>query len=319
MPLAVPAAAVRIMDDPAAAGETTAADARRLPRQVLLARLGAEIAAHERRAGLASPRLAPHPPAPAAGTPDGRWGFGAPEIDRTLVAGLDTSAMHEIKPACSSPTCSSPGHAGAGGRAAALTLALCLAARRLALLDAAARVPAPPILLCITDAVVAELGRPHRPGLVSLGLDPGRLVLVQARRSADVLAASEEGLRSSATALVLAMVDAVGTTPARRLALAAEVGATPCLLLTAASRPGAMSANTRWRVAPRQSAPHPFDAAAPGNIRHAVSLERCRLGTARGDLPALVLEWCHETYRFHVAAPVADRAHATPPSRLRAR
>lgn len=292
--------------------ERAGGTSRHLSRDALLASLAAEISAHERRAGLARPWPDAGGPASAALPMEGRWSFGSPEIDAHLVGGLDPCGVHEIKPALPAP-----GRAGAGARAAALTLALGLAVRRLQTLHPAAD-PAPPVLLCATDAAIADIGRPYGPGLVSLGLDPGRLVLVEARRATDALAAVEEGLRSSAVALVLALLDAVETTPARRLSLAAETGATPCLLLTAGSAPGAMSAVTRWRVAPAPAAPHPFDPAAPGNARHAVHLERCRLGAVRGSLPPLTLEWCHETHRFRVAALVAHRAETPPCPRLRA-
>lgn len=325
MPPAIPAASCSCPDPApqyppieAVPGEQPAGfDARHLPRDALLARLAADIAIHEKRAGLTR-SLARAWGATAAGqaaadeavSMHGRWGFGAPEIDRHLVGGLDVSGVHEIKPALPAP-----GRAAAGARAAALTLALGLAVRRLQMPPPPGRAP-PPVLLCSSDAAIADIGRPYGPGLVASGLDPHRLVLVEARRPAEVLAAVEEGLRSAAVGLVLAVLDAVEVTPARRLALAAEAGATPCLLLTAAGGPGVMSAVTRWRVAPAPAARHPFDPAAPGTARHAVALERCRLGAVKGTLPSLALEWCHETHRFRVAATVAHRAEAAPRARL---
>lgn len=286
-------------------------------RDAVLARLGAEIAARERRAGIARPWVGPPGEKEPAGVSAPFWGFGEDGIDSRLAGGLDTAGVHEIGAA--HPLA---GRSAAAGRVAALHVALCLAIRRLDLLAGTSRDGERPLLVCAADAVLAELGRPYGPGLLSLGLDPRRLILVEARRAADVLAAMEEGLRSSATALVLGLLEGVDATPARRLSLAAAAGATPCLLLTGPRHGGTLAVGTRWRAEPCPGAPHPFDPEAPGAPRFALGLDRCRLGAVKGDLPSRVLEWCHETHRFRVAAAVADRAHAPPhappPARLRA-
>jgi protein ImuA len=241
------------------------------------------------------------------------WGFGTAALDTRLVGGLDPRGVHEIKPG--GPT---PGRASAADRAAALSLALGLAVRRLAMLGGDDRDCSLPLLICASDAVLAEFGRPYLPGLLALGLDPAHLILVEARREADILGAIEEGLRSSTVALVLALLERVETTPARRLALAAESGETPCLLLTGTRADGARAVATRWRVSAAPSAPQPFDPAAPGPPRHNVVLERCRLGSVDSMPAPSILEWCHETHRFRVAADVADRALPSPPPRLAA-
>lgn len=305
MPSVVPAARI---EEKAAIGQPITG---RLPKDVLLARLGAEIAARERRAGIARPWVGASE-CRSSGAAMPLWGFGADEIDGHLAGGLDMAGVHEIGPA---PSVS--GRSMAAGRATALNVALYLAIRRLDLLTGS-RGDERPVLMCAADAVLAELGRPYGPGLLCLGFDPRRLILAEARREADVMAAMEEGLRSSAMALVLGLLDRVDATPARRLSLAAETGATPCLLLTGPRHGGTLAVGTRWRAAPHPSAPHPFDPQAPGAPRVVLGLERCRLGAVEGDLPSRVLEWCHETHRFRVAAPVADRAHAPPPARLRA-
>ncbi len=319
MPPAAPAARI---EDGTAIQESPAEPlpkGARPPKDVLLARLGAEIATRERRAGIARPWVNPS----AEGEPSrdcAFWGFGEDGIDSRLAGGLDLAGVHEIGAAPSLSAVSASGRSSAAARAAAFHVALCLAIRRLDLLAGTGRDGERPVLMCATDAVLAELGRPYGPGLLWLGLAPRRLILVEARRAADVLAAMEEGLRSAATALVLGLLDGVEATPARRLSLAAEAGATPCLLLTGPRHGGTIAAGTRWRAAPAPSAPHPFDPQAPGAPRVALGLDRCRLGAVRGDLPSRVLEWCHEAHRFRVAAAVADRAHAPPhgssPARL---
>lgn len=87
-------------------------------------------------------------------------------------------------------------------------------------------------------------------GLAALGLEPARLLIVNAPKRADALWAFEEALRNPALAGVVAEIDDVDLTQSRRLQLAAEMGGTTALLLRP---PGeletASAARTRWRVA----------------------------------------------------------------------
>ncbi len=117
-------------------------------------------------------------------------------------------------------------------------------------------------------------------------------------------------MRSASLALVIGVVPEVALTPARRLSLAAAGASTPCLLITDPREPAAGSTATRWRVGARSSAPHPFEAGAPGAPRYAVALERCREGALTTQASSLLLEWSDETHRFRVASRLADRAHA---------
>jgi len=120
----------------------------------------------------------------------------------------------------------------------------------------------------------------------------------------------EEGLRSASLTLVIGLMPEVALTPARRLSLAAAGASTACLIITDPRAPAAGSTATRWRVAQRQSAPHPFEADAPGAPRYAVALECCREGALMIEASSLLLEWSDETHRFRVASRLAHRAHA---------
>ena len=229
-------------------------------------------------AGSVCPFLPAGMPAPLA--------FGIAAIDGRLPGrGLDPHGLHELKPL------------GARDAGPTLTLALALAGRRVSLHR--------PLLLVLGGRASTEHGLPYGPGLGALGLDPARLLIVTAARTADALWALEEGLRARALGCVLGLLETVGGMSARRLVLAAGEGATPCLLLTAPGKEGIGVAHTRWRAGSLASAPHPFDAAAPGAARCQLTLERCRAGPS--DL-AWTLEWCHASHRFGLAAPVRARA-----------
>lgn len=83
-------------------------------------------------------------------------------------------------------------------------------------------------------------------GLVGLGLDPGRMILVTPATAQDLLWAAEEALRCSGVGAVVIELGTLGLTPARRLALAAEAGGTLGLLLR--DEEGAAACRSRWRV-----------------------------------------------------------------------
>ncbi len=65
---------------------------------------------------------------------------------------------------------------------------------------------------------------PYAPALQAAGLDPGRMLVVQARAGLDVLWAMEQALRSGVCAAVLGWVASADDHSLRRLKLAAEEG-----------------------------------------------------------------------------------------------
>ena len=93
-------------------------------------------------------------------------------------------------------------------------------------------------------------------GMLPLGVEPGRLIFVDANRTDDILWASEEALRSGAAALVVTELHRLpGLTPVRRLHLAAETGAetkgnhgsgAPLGILLAQAHGGVPGVETRW-------------------------------------------------------------------------
>ena len=164
------------------------------------------------------------------------------------------------------------------------------------------------------------LARPdlYGPGLAAHGLDPGRVVLVQAPRDAEILWAMEEGLRAPG---ILAVVGEIGSLPAvasRRLQLAAEHSGITALLLRRwrdggqAARERALpnAAVTRWRIAALPSRAAPGEPGV-GQPRWRVELLRCRGGEpASWELPG-ELEVPDATDHVSLAAVLADRPAAS--------
>jgi len=191
-----------------------------------------------------------------------------------------------------------------GGRASLARLAL-------------AALPAmrPGAVLWVTErAIRAEHGRIFGPGVAAAGGMPGRLLLAEARRAVDALAAVEDGLTSGALAAVIGEVTAASFTASRRLALAAGRDGVPAILLMPHSREGASAALQRWRIAPRPSGENPFDPDASGAARWQAMLERSRLAPdAQGE--ALELEMDDETHSLRVVSGMAPRQARPSPSK----
>jgi protein ImuA len=191
-------------------------------------------------------------------------------IERTLPGGgLARGALHEL--------CGAPEHAAAAGFAAVLL-------GRLA-----------------ADGHVLWIGPRcdiYGPGLVDLGLDPARLIVVRARPRDARLWTLEEGLRSPGLAAALAEVDRLTLSQSRRLQLAAEAkGVTAFLLRPPEAALNPSAAFTRWRI---EALPRMGQAGAPGPPRWRLELVRCRGGLPGG----WQVEW--RAGNFHeIAHPLA--------------
>ena len=268
-----------------------------LPKQALIGALRAaitKIEGHGVHAG------------PVSQQAEAVWRLGCPEIDCLLPQGLDAGGVHEVKSSLHA------GGATAGAWMAGLGFALRLAVRRTLMAEtnraAANKDAAPWLLWCWPRALASEFGAPSVLGLAHLGLDPSRLLIVEPARASDALVVLEDGLKSSSLSLAFGIFDDIALTPARRLSLASASSSTPCLLITHPAAEPSAATSTRWRVQRRMSAPHAFDAQAPGRARFLVNLERCRAKPQSAQSRSSLLEWCDETRNFSLASSLADSA-----------
>lgn len=219
--------------------------------------------------------------------------FGVPALDGALPqGGLALGALHEV---------AGGGDGAVDGAAAALFAA-----------GIAARLPGP-VLWCVT--------RPDlfAPGLRQAGLDPDRLIYLEAGDEKSLLACFEEGLRHGALAAVVAEVARLSMTASRRLQLAAEASGVTALAVRRWRRPAEAAdfgqptaATTRWRVTSLPSSPLP--APGVGRPRWFVELIRCRAG----DCADFSLEACDEKGRLALPSELADRSAAPASGRRRA-
>ena len=212
--------------------------------------------------------------------------FGLPEIDRHLPgSGLTCGAVHEVIAAAH------------GDRAAAFGFVVALTAGALAIRRG-------PVVLISARRCFADFGEPYGHGLRRLGLDVGRLVLVETRLDKDALWAMEEALRPevAAAAVAGAVEGDLDLTMSRRLNLAAAGSGTPFILLRPPVTTGTSAAATRWRVAAAPASRDRFGSFA--RCRWSVALERCRNGRPGHWL----IEWDHVAHRFGLAEILADCA-----------
>jgi protein ImuA len=215
-----------------------------------------------------------------------RMAFGHASVDAQLDGGLAVAALHELYAA------------GDADAAAVAGLALLLATRNGR--DG-------PIVWLGEDKARRE-GRLYGLGLADLGVDPARLLFVEAPDSLAMLRAGAEAVACRGLAAVIlaayGKVAVLDLTATRRLALAAaRSGVTTLLLRSGAAYPSA--ANSRWQVAAAASAR--LAGNAPGAPAFALTLLRHRGGIAGfSDC----LEWDRERKAFGAAHPgVAPAAH----------
>lgn len=211
--------------------------------------------------------------------------LGLAEIDAALGGGLATAALHEVL--------------GRPEEGAATGFVLALLARLLADPAGGSR----PVLWCGRRLDL------YGPGLAAF-LDPGRLILAEPAKPADLLWAMEEGLRCPGLTAVVGELDRLNLTAGRRLQLAAEAGATTGLVLRRADaretgEGGASAATTRWRIAAAPSSAGPVPRSL-GSACWRVELLRCR-GGRPGDW---MVEWHDATGDLALAAALCDRPAA---------
>ncbi|SDA13404.1 protein ImuA [Methylobacterium sp. UNC378MF] len=246
------------------------------------------IARADPRARLAALRARLAPPAGGRDLPP-VLPLGVPDLDAHLPGGgLVLGPPHEIAPA-------EPVDA-----IAALGFALALGARHLARMSGEA-------------LIVAAPGQPlpYGHGLAGLGLDPARLLLLEAGSDAEVFRALEAALHARALTVLIGLLrDGMPLKPGRRLQLAAEGPAPPLLLILRPASAGLPNGSaTRWRIAAAPAARDRFGTL--DRPRWRARLERCRNGRG-GDW---LLEWDHAAHRLHLPEPLAGDAAAAGRSR----
>ena len=204
--------------------------------------------------------------------------------DACLKGGLAPGALHEIFAA----------EAGCEGAASGFAAAL------------AARVAQNKTLLWIRqDFSALEFGDLSATGLLELGLDPARVLLLKVSDVTSALRAAGDALSCSALGAVIIEIPGaqkkLDLVTSRRLTLAAaKKGVTPFLLRFAA-KPDASSAETRWMIGPAPSAIGNDDW---GFAAFAAALVRNRHG-ATGNW---VMEWNGDEQCFRAA----DRGAVVP-------
>ena len=129
-----------------------------------------------------------------------------------------------------------------------------------------------PILLVRAPRLAGIRAMPFGEGLAGLGIDPARLLLVEARDNLGLLRAVLDGARCSGLAAVVAEtwgpILEYDLTASRRLVLAAEASRVPVIVLRGCgvtgkrAEPRASAAHTRWAIRPAPSTA--LEARAPG-------------------------------------------------------
>jgi protein ImuA len=234
---------------------------------------------------------------PRLGDGQVRVPLGHEGADETLGGGLPKGSLHEVF----------AHEASHGGAATGFALGL---AGRLG--------GGKPLLWVRQDFSALEFGELHGAGLLELGLDPDRVILVRAADATQVLKAAAEGLSCPALGAVIAEIPAepkiLDLVASRRLAFAAAQKNVTAILVRLAAEPDASAAETRWVVRAARS----FRDDENAMPAFAAELIRNR----HGKTGAWVMEWNSDDGIFRepdqaahsggVAAAPADRpAQAT--------
>ena len=209
--------------------------------------------------------------------PPARFALGVERLDAILGGGLAQSRLHEVWPAQAAD------HASAAG------FALMLALR--------ASGEDGPIMWIAEEKGESKRGQLYAPGLAELGIDPARILFVNAPDEKALLRAAGDVVRSPAGGVAVIApagpAPALGLTASRRLTLFAERSGVTAILLRIADPQAPSAAVTRWRVAAAPSVA--LEADAPGHPAFLVDLVR-----QRGGAPASGwrLEWDRDRARF---------------------
>jgi protein ImuA len=148
------------------------------------------------------------------------------------------------------------------------------------------------------DFSALEFGEISATGLLELGLDPARVLVLRVADVTEALRAAGDALTcGSLGAVILEIPGAqkkLDLVTSRRLTLAAQKKGVSVFLLRLAAEPDTSSAETRWRIAPAPSDDRKDDWGFP---RLAAQLARNRHGPT-GDW---VMEWNSDEQSFRAA------------------
>lgn len=211
------------------------------------------------------------------------------DVDGSLHGGLLKGALHEV-------------FAATGHEAAATGFAVGLAARV---------ANGKPILWIRQDFAGLEFGEIAATGLLELGIDPSKFLILRVAHAEDALRASSDALSCSALGAVV--IEVVGEhkvldlKASRRLTLGAAETNVTAFLLRFSAVPDASSAETRWMIRAARSNAQDENWGMP---RFDAELVRNR----HGRNGHWVMEWCCDDAIFRKAA---DRGAVVPAPRDR--
>lgn len=192
----------------------------------------------------------------------GRLGLGVAALDKTLGGGLPLATLHEVRAAESRDAGAAAGFA-------------------LALLARLARAGGIPSALWISEAGSRrEAGELYGPGLLALGLDPGRIIEVAARNEAEALWAFEAALscRGVGAAICELRQASLDLTATRRCALRARQAGVTGFLLRVSGEAEPSAAELRFLLAPAPAGTIGHFGAGLGRIAWRIALEKNRGG-----------------------------------------
>jgi protein ImuA len=203
--------------------------------------------------------------------------LGFAEADGALNGGLVRGALHEV-------------FAVGGHEATATGFAAGLAARV---------ANGKPILWIRQDFAGLEFGEIAATGLLELGIDPSRFLVLRVAHAEDALRAASDALTCASLGAVV--IEVVGEhkvldlKASRRLTLGAAETNVTAFLLRFNAVPDASSAETRWSIRAARSNPQDENWGMP---RFEAELMRNR----RGRTGHWVMEWCCDNAIFREAA-----------------
>ncbi len=214
---------------------------------------------------------------PGLPTGDSRAALGHDAADACLKGGLARGVLHEV-------------FAASGHEASATGFAVGLVARVAG---------TKPVVWIRQDYSALEFGEVSATGLLELGLDPARMILVYAAHAEDAVRAASDALSCAALGAVVVEIPGrpkiLDLVTSRRLTLASAQNGVTTVLLRFAAEPDASTAETRWLI---RAAPSPPDEENWGKPAFDASLVRNR----HGRTGQWVMEWCCDDLVFRAAA-----------------